>query len=93
MANQFGEYIRQLRKDKNLLLKDVSAYLSMDIPMLSKIETGERKAKKSQIALFAEILNVDYRELITLWIADQIYAVIKDEEMAKTALERVSNII
>lgn len=46
--------------------------------------------KKEQIPLLAEILKADKDELITLWLADQVFDVIKDENMADEALKSVS---
>jgi transcriptional regulator with XRE-family HTH domain len=53
MEKQFGNKIKQLRESKNLLQREVAGFLDMDTPMLSKIERGERKAKKEQVLLFA----------------------------------------
>ncbi|MBS1539517.1 MAG: helix-turn-helix transcriptional regulator [Bacteroidetes bacterium] len=49
MANQFGERLKQLREQNNLLQRQVASLLEIDTPMLSKIERGERKAKKEQV--------------------------------------------
>lgn len=86
MANHFGERIRQLRERNNLLQRQIAAQLDMDTPMLSKIERGERRAKKLFIAQFAKIFNADEKELLTLWLADQLYDVAKDEDVAISAL-------
>lgn len=87
MANQFGDRVRQLREQQNLLLRQVAPLLEMDTPLLSKIERGERTAKKEQIGKLAEILKADKNELLTLWLADQVYDVVKDEDMAFKAME------
>ena len=87
MANQFGDRVRQLREQQNLLLRQVAPLLEMDTPLLSKIERGERTAKKEQIGKLAEILKADKNELLTLWLADQVYDVVKDEDMAFRAME------
>ena len=86
MSNQFGEHIRTLRGERKLLQRQVAAQLEIDTPMLSKIERGERNAKREQVDLFAQIFHVDVNELLTLWLADLIYEVIKDESDATEAL-------
>jgi len=43
--------------------------------------------KKEQIPLLAQILKADVEELQTLWLADQIYEVVKDEKMANEAMQ------
>ena len=55
MANQFGDKIKQLREANHLLQRQVASELEIDTPMLSKIERGDRKAKKEQVLLFAKL--------------------------------------
>ena len=87
MANQFGSKIKELREANGLLQRQVASQLEIDTPMLSKIERGERKAKKEQVAQFAKLYKADKDELLTLWLADQIYDVIKDEDVASKAMD------
>ncbi|MGE0567417.1 MAG: helix-turn-helix domain-containing protein [Bacteroidia bacterium] len=86
MENQFGERIKQLRETQNLLQRQVSSLLEIDTPMLSKIERGERKAKKEQVIQFAQIFKINEEELVTIWLADQLCAVVKDENVALKAM-------
>lgn len=90
MENQLGNRIKELRESQKLLQRQVASLLEIDTPMLSKIERGERTAKKEQVNLFADIFKVKREELLTLWLADQVYDVIKDETMADNALKSVS---
>lgn len=90
MATQFGTRLRQLREQQNLFLRQVAPLLQMDTPLLSKIERGERTAKKEQVGKLAEIFKADKEELLTLWLADQVYEVIKGEDVADQALKSVS---
>lgn len=87
MANQFGERLKQLREQNKLLQRQVASLLEIDTPMLSKIERGERKARKEQVIQFAKVMKIDKEELITLWLADQIYDVIKGEDLASKAMD------
>jgi ribosome-binding protein aMBF1 (putative translation factor) len=91
MATQFGERIRELRVKQKLLLRQVASKLDVDTSIISKIERGERPIKKEQITILAEILKADKEELLTLWLADQVYDVIKNEDHADEALKSVSN--
>lgn len=85
--NQFGERIKHLREQKKLLQRQIAHQLNIDTPMLSKIERGERKAKKEQVSIFAKIFSIDEKELLPLWLADQVYEVIKDEDTALKAIQ------
>ena len=87
MATQFGERIRELRTKQNLLLRQLASLLDVDTSIISKVERGDRQLKKEQIPLLAEILKASSDELMTLWLADQIYAVVKDEKLANEAMD------
>jgi transcriptional regulator with XRE-family HTH domain len=87
LANQFGDKIKQLRKVNRLLQRQVASQMEIDTPMLSKIERGERKAKKVQVLHFAKILNASKDELLTLWLADQVVEVVENEDLALKAMQ------
>lgn len=87
MANQFGTHIKHLRQKKHLLQRQLASLLEMDTPLLSKIERGERTAKKEIVSKLAVILKADEKELLTLWLADQLYDVAKDEDVAIKAMQ------
>jgi len=87
--NNFGRRIRELRKTEGLLLRQVAAYLETDTAHISKLERSERKAKKEQVMKFALLFSTDYNELLTLWLSDQIYELVKNEENAMQALDIV----
>ena len=81
-----GEIIKSKRLKIGLLQSDVAVKLGIDAPLLSKIEKGLRQLKREQVTNIADILKIDEDELLTLWLADQIYDVIKDEEFASEAI-------
>jgi len=83
----FGERIKELRESKDLLQRQLAATLEIDTPMFSKIERGERRAKREQVIILAELLNADVQELLTLWLAEQVYDLVKDEDVASNALQ------
>ncbi len=90
MATQFGERIRELRTKHGLLLRQLASKLDVDTSIISKVERGDRQLKKEQIPLLAEILQADKVELETLWLADQLMKLVKDEPTADEALKSVS---
>lgn|SRR5690606_17764161 len=83
----FGERIKELRESQGLLQRQLAAELEIDTPMFSKIERGERRAKRDQVLLLAKLLKADVRELLTLWLAEQVYDLVKDEDVALDALK------
>lgn len=87
MANQFGAKLKLLREQQHLLQREVAPLLEIDTPLLSKIERGERLAKKAMVIKLAKILKVDLEELLTLWLADQLAKVAGDEDVALKAMQ------
>ncbi len=82
----FGERIRELREEKHLLQRQLAASLEIDTPMYSKIERGDRKAKRDQVELLANLLGTDIRPLLTLWLTDQIIDLVCTSEFALDAV-------
>lgn len=87
----FGEHIKQLREQNQLLQRQVASVLEIDTAMLSKIERGERRAKKEHIPLLANLLHANEKELYTIWIADQVYDIIKEESNPSEILQVAIN--
>ncbi len=76
----FTERIKQLREQCQLPQRKVAEALDIDSATYCKIERGERKAKREQLSIIAELLNADKNELLTLWLADQVVAVVAGEK-------------
>ena len=86
-----GKRIKELREEKQFLQRQLAAELEIDTPMFSKIERGERKAKREQVIHLARLLKTDVDELLTLWLAGQVYELLEDEAVGKKVLEFVKN--
>ena len=66
----------------------MAAYLEIDTPMFSKIERGDRRAKRNQVIQMATYFKVDEKEMLTLWLADKVLDALEDEDELKlTAIE------
>jgi transcriptional regulator with XRE-family HTH domain len=68
----FGKKIRELRDEQGVLQRQLAALLEIDTPMFSKIERGDRRAKREHVIKLAEYLHQDEKEMLTLWLADNI---------------------
>lgn len=75
----FGKKIKELREKQGLLQRQLAAVLEIDTPMFSKIERGDRKAKREQVICLAQQLKVDEKELLTIWLADKVIDVLDNE--------------
>jgi transcriptional regulator with XRE-family HTH domain len=89
--NKLGNKLRELREAQGLLLRQVAAQLETDTAHISKLERGERRAKREQVVQIAALLNASSEELLTFWLADQVYELVKNEEMAKQAINIVNS--
>ena len=92
MATQLGDKIRELRTKQNLLLRQVAYKLDVDTSIISKMERGDRP-KKEQYAILADILKADKEELQTLWLADNIRLIIKNEKLGNKQYKSFSTIL
>lgn len=84
--SQFSEHIRSLREKRKIRQREVAACLKADTAFVSKLEKGERQARREQVILLAELFNVDKEELLSLWLGEKVYDVLKNENVAKQAL-------
>lgn len=78
-----GERIKELRAEHGVLQRQLAALLEIDTPMFSKIERGDRRAKRTQVIQLAEYFNIDKNELLTLWLADKVLDAVEDEDELK----------
>ena len=86
----FGEQIKQLREKRGLLQRQLAASLEIDTPMFSKIERGDRRAKREHVVQLAELLDFDVNQLLSLWLSDQILDIVSSEEVALEALQNAA---
>jgi HTH-type transcriptional regulator, competence development regulator len=77
----FGEYLRALREQSKLSLRQVAFEIGMDISLLAKIERNERQATKEQIKLLAFFFKVNEKQLAKESLSDLIACKIIEEEV------------
>ena len=71
-----------------MLQRQLAAYLEIDTPMFSKIERGDRRAKRSQVILLAKYFHIDEKDMLTLWLADKVLDTLEGEyELCLDALK------
>ena len=77
---QFTKRIKQLREERQMPQRQFAAALEIDTATYCKIEKGERRVKAEQVVIIADLLKTDKDELLALWLADQVTAVVSDEK-------------
>lgn len=85
-----GKKIRELRDENGVLQRQLAALLEIDTPMFSKIERGDRRAKRMQVIQLANYFHVDEKELLTLWVADKVLDAVENEDELKQAAIKVA---
>lgn len=75
----FGNKIKELREEQGVLRLQMASALEIDTPMFSKIERGDRRAKREQVIKLAEYFHQDEKEMLTLWLADKFIDAVEDE--------------
>ncbi len=63
-----------------MLQRQLAAVLEIDTPMFSKIERGDRRAKREHVIKLAKYLQQDEKEMLTLWLADKFIDAVEDEQ-------------
>ena len=85
------KYIKELREEKGLFIREIGAYLELDNAFISKVENEEKLLPKKHLERLAEFLEVPLNELLVLWLSDKIRGIIDDKENGIKALKIVLN--
>lgn len=86
----FSERIKELRIQTQMPQRQLATALDIDAATYCKIEKGERKAKREQIEIIAQVLNTDKKELIKSWLADKVHEVVNRESNIRYILNAVN---
>ena len=89
----FAERIKAARDSLQLSQKEVAKAIGVDVPMYSRIERGQRPAKREAIPALSKLLGLDESELLKLWLAEKVYNYVVDEEDAESVLSIVAESI
>ena len=84
----FSNNIRTLRENRRVPQRELANALGIDVPLYSRIERGERPVKREHISVIAKVLNANEQELLKLWLADKVSAVLGSEsEIANEVID------
>lgn len=82
-----GEKLRELREARGLVQRQVAAELEVDTAYISKIESNEKPVSRQHLKKLSILLDIVEEELLTLWLADKLYDLAKDEAVGLKAME------
>ncbi len=81
-----GEKLKELRESKGLVQRQVAAELEVDTAYISKMESNEKPVSRQHLKKLSVMLGIAEDELQTLWLADKVFDVLKNEDMAIGAM-------
>jgi transcriptional regulator with XRE-family HTH domain len=71
MSTIFGNKIKTLREEKQIPQRQLAAALEIDTATYCKIEKGDRRAKREQVTVLADLLEVDSKRVNTFVVGRQ----------------------
>ncbi|MCX6318704.1 MAG: helix-turn-helix transcriptional regulator [Bacteroidetes bacterium] len=81
-----GEKLKELREARGLVQRQVAAKLNVDTAYISKMESNEKPVSRTHLKKLSKFLGINEEELLTIWLADKVYDMVKDEAVALKAL-------
>ncbi len=88
--SELGQYFRELRKEREETLHQVSKGTDIDSPMLSKIERGERLPTSEQLKRLAKFYRVSEASLKVKYTAEKILKEYGANETTYDAIQLVN---
>lgn len=82
-----GTILRNLREQKQLLLREVAASIAIDPTLLSKIERDERMPTRDQVQSLAAYYKEEKNNIIIAYLSDKLVYEVQDEDLALRALQ------
>ncbi len=81
-----GQSIRELRKSRGLLIREVAAELGIDPSLLSRIERGDKRPTRAQVVQLSEILDANRSDLLADYLSERVVNALRNEEVALQAI-------
>lgn len=82
-----GQKIKELRKQAGLKQRELAYQLGIGEGFLSKVENDQKLLKREDLTKLNELFKIPIEELESLWLANKLYTIVRDEESALTALK------
>jgi transcriptional regulator with XRE-family HTH domain len=82
-----AEKLKELREAKGLVQRQVAAELEVDTAYISKMENNDKPVSRNYLKKLAKLFNVNEEELLSIWLADKVYDIVKEEPLAIKALQ------
>lgn len=83
---RLAEWLRELRQEKNLALREVAAAVGMDQAHLSKAELGQRLPTGEQVRALAVFFKIKPAEMEARRLAEKLLRELEDSPAGPAAL-------
>lgn len=83
---RFAEWLRELRREKNLALREVAAAVGMDQAHLSKAELGQRLPTEEQVKALALFFKIKPEEMEARRLAEKLIRELEESPAGEAAL-------
>ncbi len=90
-AQTFGEWLREMRDEKDVPLRVVASAAEMDQAHLSKVELGHRIPTEKQAAALARYFGMDLHEMEARRIAEKFRQDFADNPAAEKAVQMLND--
>jgi len=91
MKKEFGLFLSNARKQKNLKIREVASWLSVDGSLISRFENGDRLPSLEQINKLTSVLGVSRKEIMIQWLSTQIIKEYGNYEYVQEAISVAEN--
>lgn len=81
-----GQKIKELREISGLRQRELAFKLDIGEGFLSKVENDQKLLKREDLFKLNKLFKTPMKELESLWLANKVYSLVRDEETAITAL-------
>jgi len=82
-----GQKIKELREQSGLKQRELAYQLGIGEGFLSKVENDQKPLKREDLTKLNELFKTPIEELQSLWLANKVYSIVRDEESALSALK------
>ena len=82
-----GQKIRESREKSELRQRELAYQLKIGEGFLSKVENDQKPLKRKDLTKLNELFKTPIEELESLWLANKIYSIVRNEESALSALK------
>ncbi|MDL1914067.1 MAG: helix-turn-helix transcriptional regulator [Bergeyella sp.] len=83
---ELKDILKSAREKKTLLMRELASLIGVDTAMISKFEKGDRNPTRNQIGRLSEMLDIDEKILLKIWLRDKLLNELENEDSALEAL-------